>query len=89
MIALLMFIGLFVLCCIISIGVPLIISFISCGLSNRYDDGDIVMPFFVCNLIISIFVSVFIICFIFNPEKYGYQKIQTEQTIEVNENGKD
>ena len=77
-------IGLIVLLMFIFLGIPLIVGGIA-NITSNDSDGAIIKTFVAVNMILAITLSTIIFNFIDNPEKFGYQKIETEQTMEVNE----
>lgn len=79
--------GLLMLLIFIFIGIPLIVWIIA-NITNNDSESALFRAFITVNITLAIVLSVIMLKFINNPEKFGYQKIQTEQTIEVNEDGK-
>ena len=87
MIELLTYIGLAVLLLFILIGIPLIVWLIA-KITDNDSEKALFSIFITINTILVIVISLITVIFIYNPEQLGYQKIQTEQTMEVNESGK-
>lgn len=81
-------IGLIVLLMFIFIGIPFIVWIIA-NIIDKDSERALFKTFITVNITLAIVLSVIIFKFIDNPEQFGYEKIQTEQTMEVNENGKD
>lgn len=77
-------IGLLILLIFIFIGIPFIVWTIA-NIINHDSEKALFKTFITVNITLAIVLSVIMLKFIDNPEKFGYQKIQT---IEVNENGK-
>ena len=87
MIKALAFIGLIVVSLFIFIGIPMIVFAIADIIGND-SEGALFKAFITVNIILAVVLSLIIFKFIDKPEHFGYQKIETEQTTEVNENGK-
>lgn len=81
-------IGLVVTLLFIFIGIPFIVWIIADIKSNDSEES-LFKTFITVNVTLAMVLSAIILTFINNPEKFGYEKIQTEQTTEVNENGED
>ena len=79
------YIGLLTSILFIIVGIPLIIWIIT-NINNNDSEKALFRTFITINTALAIILSAWLFKFINNPEQFGYEKIQTEQTIEVNEN---
>ena len=79
-------IGLLMLLIFIFIGIPFIVWIIASAIDHDSECA-LFRAFITVNMILAIVLTGIMYNFIDNPEQFGYQKIQTEQTTEVDENG--
>ena len=78
------YIGLLIFISFLIVGIPLIVWIIA-NINNNDSEKALFRTFISINTALAIILSAWIFKFIDNPEQFGYEKIQTEQTIEVNE----